>query len=48
MSHLIAIELEAETARRLLKYLQKLPGDTNLDLPDLIYAIEEAIDSDDA
>jgi len=48
MSHLISIELDDMIARRVLRYLQRLPLETASDfLPDLIFAIEEAIDSDD-
>jgi hypothetical protein len=47
MSHLILIELDSEIAHQLLKSLQRLPIGAIDYLPDLIFAIEEAIDSDD-
>jgi len=47
MSHLISIELDDEIAKRILKDLQNLSLDEIENSADLIFAIEEAIDSDD-
>ena len=47
MSHLISIELDDEVANRILKDLQNLSVDEIENLPDLIFAIADAIDSDD-
>jgi hypothetical protein len=44
MSHLISVELDFDIAKRILKDLRDLPIGVVEDLPDLIFAIEEAID----
>ena len=48
MGHLISVELDSAVAKRLLKQLAKLPPDKTGDLGNLIFAIEDALDHDDA
>ena len=54
MSHLISIEFDDGIAKQILKDLENLPTSFRMgifemieNLSDLIFAIEEAIDSDD-
>ena len=47
MSHLIPIELDDEVVKQLIIQLRRAPYRAIDDLPDLLFALEEAIDKDD-